>query len=136
MATFDEVLLDPHYSAIAEGGPEWATDIQRSGLGGSVSIRNINREDYISKYEIDYQSLTFDKLTNLRNFTILRRGMAKGFRFHAPDDSYLNAEKVGKYNSVTGEIEQCLVTDGSAARFFTIKLLRTNLILIPVGYAN
>lgn len=119
--TFDEVLLDPEYSNLAEGGPEWATDIQRSGLGGAVSVRNINREDFISKYEISYEEMGFAKLTELRNFGILRRGQARGFRFLAPDDSYLASEKVGKYNSTTGEIEQVVTTDGSTTRFFVIK---------------
>jgi uncharacterized protein (TIGR02217 family) len=120
-ATFDEVLLSPFYSAIAEGGPEWATDIQRSGLGGAVSARNINREDYISKYEIEYAELSSDKLADLRKFAILRRGMARGFRFLAPDDKSLTRERVSILNQTTGEIERLTATDGVKTTFYLVK---------------
>lgn len=123
-ANFDEVLLSKYYSNFAEGGPEWATDIIRSGLGGAVSVRNINREDYVSKYEISYAELLKEKLADLRKFAILRRGMGRGFRFLAPDDQALARERVGILNSGTGEIERLTSTNGSTTVFYICKYYR------------
>lgn len=103
--TFDELLLDPYYSAFADGGPEFATAIVRSGEGGSIAHRAANREDFVSRYEIEYAELERERQKALRSFGILRQGMARGFRFLPPDDSEFELERVGVLNASTGEVE-------------------------------
>lgn len=109
------------YSALARGGPEWATAIVRSGQGGAVAHRNINREDYISRYEIDYENLKSQRKADLRAFAILRQGMAAAFRFLAPDDSVCVKEGVGYFDPSTYEINYLTQTDGTLKDFFIIK---------------
>jgi uncharacterized protein (TIGR02217 family) len=125
MATsFHEILLDKCYSHNSEGGPEWATAIERSGEGGAVSHRNINREDYISKYEIHYDELTDAERKALRDFAVLRRGQAFGFRFMAFDNCKLNHDLCGFLNPATGEIErlnESTGTDGTKNEFYIMK---------------
>ncbi len=121
MATsFDEVLLDTSYSAIAEGGPEFATAIIRSGSGGAVSHRAANREDFISRYQVDYQELIPARQKALRQFAVLRQGMARGFRFLAPDAYSIDFERLGQLNAASGEIVRS-PSDGSTKRFFIIE---------------
>lgn len=121
--TFDEILLDINYSALADGGPEWATAIIDAGDGGNISFRNVNREDYISRYEIDFAEVDPQRRKFLRKFSILREGMARGFRFLPPDDFELNDDtpNIGYYNSVTGEIAVLLAADGILKDFYLIK---------------
>lgn len=83
-ATFDEILLDPEYSALARGGPEWSTAIIQAPASG-FRQRNINRADYIGRWAISYDLLTSDGLKALYDFFLARRGMAYGFRFVAPE---------------------------------------------------
>lgn len=121
--TFDEVLLDPEYSAIAEGGPEFATAIVRSGQGGVIAGRGEVREDYLSEYEILYAEMDDTKRTAIRKFGILRKGMARGFRFLAPDDHEMEDENVGWLNPATGEVEYLTFTPASNTldTFYLIK---------------
>ena len=119
--SFDNVVLDPFYSEIAEGGPEFGTAIIRSGPGGGISHRSENLEDYISRYEITYALLDRARRDALREFAILRKGRARGFRFPAPDTSDLFDEYVGALNPDTGEIQLVIQTDGSQTNFFVIK---------------
>jgi uncharacterized protein (TIGR02217 family) len=124
--TFDELLIPTTYSALADGGPEFASAIVRSGNGGAVAKRNSNREDYVSRYEIEYGELPSDDRAFLRTFAILRDGMTRGFRFLAPDDHELtgtdgNGELVGWLNPATGEVERLAQTDGVLNEFFFIK---------------
>lgn len=83
-ATFDEVLLNEEYSALARGGPEWSTAIISAPASG-FKQRNINRADFIGRWIISYDLLTADALKNLYDFFLARRGMAYGFRFTAPE---------------------------------------------------
>ena len=115
----DEVLLSPDYSAVAQGGPEWATALVRSGQGGAVAQRNINREDFVSRFEIDYLELSPERRRELRNFAILRQGMARGFRFLPPDDNFIN-DVVG-YLTGSGDIIPIYSTNGNLSRFFLIR---------------
>lgn len=121
--TFDEVLLDVEYSAIADGGPEFATAMVRSGQGGSISSRAETREDFLSKYEISYAELSPERRQQLRGFGILRKGMARGFRFLAPDDHELVSEHFGWLNPATGEVEYLAETPASNTldEFYLIK---------------
>jgi|GEM_PF-6801070 len=112
MTSFHEVAISPLFSAIASGGPEWATAIVRSGEGGSIAHRAETREDYISKYEIDYSLLEPARLSELRTFALLRKGMANAFRFLAPDDHKLTLENVGWYNPASGDVEYLSQTPG------------------------
>jgi uncharacterized protein (TIGR02217 family) len=119
--TFDESsLLDVYYSAKAEGGAEWATALIRAGEGGAISSRAETREDYISRYEIFFGDLEFERQQQLRSFHILRKGMARGFRFLAPDDHLLTDEQAGVLNDETGEIEVG-VSDGAIDTVYAIK---------------
>lgn len=119
---FDEsCLLDPLYSAEASGGPEFASAIVRSGQGGAMANRNANREDYVSRYEIDYMELDSVRRKALRQFAILRNGMTRGFRFLAPDDHELEAERVGWLNPATGEVEWIEQTDGVITDYYLIR---------------
>lgn len=119
--SFDEVLCPTDYSAVADGGPEFATAIVSSGAGGSVSHRAETREDYQSKYEIMYGELDRARQLALRQFAILRKGMARGFRFLAPDHNELTLELTGWLNPATGDIEKLAQTDGSLTDFYLIK---------------
>lgn len=121
--TFDEVLLDVSYSADAEGGPEFASVIIRSGEGGAVALRNANREDFVSRYEIEFGEVSPDRRRQLRTFAVLRNGMTRGFRFLAPDDHELVNEFFGWLNPATGEVEVKLQCDGTTAEFFLIQYL-------------
>lgn len=120
--TFDEQLLDIAYSAVAEGGPEFATAIVPSGEGGKIKHRAETREDYLSKYDIMYGELTDTRRKALRSFAILRKGMARGFRFLPPDDNAIAAaDGIGKYNSGTGNVDRVAVGDGSTTTFYLIR---------------
>lgn len=116
--TFDDLLLDTSYSADAEGGPEFSTAIVRSGEGGAVSYVSKNRQDFVSKYKIQFGLLMPDRRRALYDFSVLREGMARGFRFLAPDDRELSGETVGVLNEATGEIELLTETDGATETFF------------------
>lgn len=120
-SSFDNTLLDINYSALADGGAEFATAIVRSGAGGLIAQRNVNREDFISRYEIEYTELSPTRRRELRSFAIARRGMARAFRFLPPDDFEFVSEIVGRRNAITGEIEPAFTTNGSDSRFFTIR---------------
>jgi hypothetical protein len=115
--------LDTNFSADAFGGPEFSTAIINAGEGGSISFRNSNREDYISRYEIDFDEVSPARRKALRTFSILRERMARGFRFLAPDDDELESEHVGKLNTTTGEVEFIGAVDGVLTEFYLIKHL-------------
>jgi uncharacterized protein (TIGR02217 family) len=119
--TFDEIELDPQYSAEAMGGPEFVTAVIRSGQGGGVAYRNANRQDYISKYEIEYKQLTPARRKGIREFAVLREGQARGFRLLAPDDNQLIEQHVGWLNPATQEIEYLPQTDGELNEFYLIQ---------------
>lgn len=121
--TFDEVLLPTNYSAIASGGQEWSTAVVRSGEGGSIASRAETREDSQGKYEIQFGLLAYAEQQALRSFHILRKGMARAFRFLAPDDYQLVAENVGWLNPATGEIEYLAATPASNTldEFYLVK---------------
>jgi len=116
--SFHDVRLRKDYSTLAEGGPEYATAVVRSGLGGGVVHHNVNRQDFISRYTIPFNKLTSTLLDELRTFAILRRGRAYGFRFHAPDKNSMSSELAGKLNVSTGEVEQMTLTDGSTTVYY------------------
>jgi len=82
---FDEVLLDPFYTNLARGGPEYATATIDTIAG--VEQTRSSRYDYISRYQIDFAELSNQRRKDIRTFHILRFGMLYGFRFLAPDDS-------------------------------------------------
>lgn len=118
-SSFDNVLLSILYSAIAGGGPEFATAIVRSGAGGAIAQRNINREDFISRYEIDYLELDAARRRELREFAVLRQGMARAFRFLPPDDNVIN-DVVGIKNT-EGDIVPVYSTNGTVSRFYLVR---------------
>lgn len=120
-STFDEILISTSYSSDAEGGPEFATVIIRAGDGGSVAYRNSNREDFISRYSIEYGLLSPIKRKELRQFAILREGMARGFRFLAPDDHELIDDFVGVLNNDV--ISPIFNTDGVTSDFYLIQYM-------------
>ncbi|CAN5509360.1 hypothetical protein BH10ACI2_BH10ACI2_04390 [soil metagenome] len=119
--TFDEVVLDDAYSGLADGGPEFSTAIIRSGPGGGISSRAETREDYTSKYEIDYGELTVARRDTIRQFAILRKGMARGFRFTAPDGHTLTSELVGKQVTGTNDVIVASTANGVLTTFYLIK---------------
>ena len=119
--TCDPIILPPYYSAEAVGGPEFATAVIRSGEGGSIAHRNVNREDPVSKYEIEYANLSKDKKNTLRSFAILRQGQARAFLFLAPDDSELISHNVGFLNQTTGDFNYLDATDGMLTNFYAIR---------------
>ena len=122
MATaFDNKLLPVSYSGDARGGPEFATAIVRSGSGGIIAHRNINREDFVSRYEIAYQDLASRRQADLKLFVKLRQGQARAFRFLAPDDSALDRQAVGILDAGSGDLTAISTTNGSTAQFFIIK---------------
>jgi hypothetical protein len=98
MIEFDEVLLDPYYSSLAQGGPEFLT-LNTSSLAG-VEQTAVRRYHYVSRYKIDYAEVEEERRRALREFHILSFGMAYAYRFLAPDDSTLAGELVtdGAYN--------------------------------------
>lgn len=105
-AIFDEVLLNPQYSALARGGPEWSTAIITAPASG-FKQRNINRADFIGRWTISYDLLEAADLKALYDFFVARRGQAYGFRFVAPEA-----------NSVSDSArEQFGVGDGSTQAF-------------------
>lgn len=118
---FDNVLLDTFYSEQADGGPEFATAVIRSGPGGIYASRAETIEDYQSKYEISYSDLKKSRQQALRQFAILRKGQARGFLFLAPDENELDTELVGKLNPTTGEIDLCATANGVLTDFYLIK---------------
>jgi uncharacterized protein (TIGR02217 family) len=81
---FDDVLLNPEYSALARGGPEFNNAYTQT-IGGVPHV-NINRWDYIGKYTIDYREMEETERRALRTFNLLRWANAYAFRFLAPDD--------------------------------------------------
>jgi len=119
--SFDETLLDVYYSAHAEGGSDWATAIIRSGDGGAIAHRAVTREDFIGRYEIEYGELEEARRSEIRTFAILRNGMARGFRFLAPDDSTFKSSRMGWLNPSTGEIEYLATANGSTNTFYCIR---------------
>jgi hypothetical protein len=142
LTAFDEVELPPLYSALADGGPEWATAVVRSGPGGVISNRGVTLEDYQAQYEIGYADLDLERQQELRSFSILRRGMARGFRLLAPDDSVMSFEQMGILNEDTGEIELMNLTDGIMTDFYLVKYYAdytttyTRRIVKPSPYAD
>lgn len=120
MATsFDEQALLPiDYSAHAEGGPEFATAVIRSGEGGSIAHRAETREDFISKYDILYGELENERRRALRDFGILRRGMSRGFRFLAPDDSTFIYDQMAIDSSGTLVLA---ASSGSTVDFYVVR---------------
>lgn len=118
--TFDEVLLSTNYSALVDGGAEFATHIADSGASVGVTSRDEIRADYLSKYEIAYGEMDADEKAELRTFGILRKGMARGFRFFAHGDNEFEAEAVGWLDP---ETETIVPVDGSeeATDFYLIK---------------
>lgn len=120
-STFDELLLDVNYTSDAEGGPEFASVVVRTGSGGAVSRRNANRPDFVGRFEIDFSVLTKQRRKALRSFAILRDGMTRGFRFLPPDDNEFVADYVGILNETTGRVEICLDSADTHTEFYTIK---------------
>lgn len=119
-----EILLNPEYAPFFKGGPEWATAITRSGAGGAIAHRNQNREDYVSRYEVNYALLTDPLRDQLRSFAILRHGMANAFRFLATDKFFLDNELVGRLNATTGEVERlnpATGTNGTDTNFYLVQ---------------
>jgi uncharacterized protein (TIGR02217 family) len=88
--TFDEILLNPHYSHIARGGPEASTDIV--GAPSGVRARNVGRLDQLHRYVIGYELLEPPERRDLKTFHICRDGMARGFRFKDWDDYWASAD--------------------------------------------
>lgn len=88
-SVFDEVLLNPEYSALARGGPEWSTAIISCPSG--FKQRNINRADFLGRWAISFDLLTEAGLKELYDFFVARRGMAYGFRFVAPEANEVQA---------------------------------------------
>jgi uncharacterized protein (TIGR02217 family) len=109
-AVFDEVLLNPEYSALARGGPEWSTAIISCPSG--FKQRNINRADFIGRWAISFDLLDADGLKELYDFFVARRGMAYGFRFVAPE-----AQEVP-----TTAPEQFGTGDGSETEFQLVRV--------------
>jgi uncharacterized protein (TIGR02217 family) len=100
-AIFDEVLLNPEYSPLARGGPEFSTAIVACPSG--FKQRNINRADFIGRWAISFDVLDPDALKLLYDFFVTRKGMAYGFRFLAPEAHFVPAsipELFGVGNSV------------------------------------
>lgn len=77
--TFAEKLLNPDYSAIRAGGPEFSTAIISTPAG--LSQRNINRFDAVRRWQIDFSLLHQPVLRDLRAAHLGLRGQAYGFRF-------------------------------------------------------
>lgn len=116
--SFHNVLLDVYYSDFANGGPEWATAVIRSGEGGPIGHRAQSAEDFRSRYEIEFAEIEKDRQVGLYNFAVLRRGMANAFRFLAPDSNVLEGEPVARYNSTTGNLEVVTETNGTDTVFY------------------
>ncbi len=101
MTEFDELLLNPYYSAMARGGPSFSTIVTQTDTG--ISHRSVRRYDYIGKYTIDFKELEEAWREGLREFFILQWAQAYGFRFLAPDLNRLRDELLtdGHYNPAT-----------------------------------
>lgn len=99
-AIFDEVLLNPEYSPLARGGPEWSTAIVSCPSG--FRQRNINRADFIGRWAIDYELLDEEGLKALYDFFVARRGMAYGFRFLAPEANRVPASAPEQFGTGNG----------------------------------
>ncbi len=97
----DELLLNPHYSALARGGAEFSTNIVQNDTG--IVHRKITRYDYVGRYVIDFKELSDEMRRGLREFFILQWGQAYAFRFLPPDDHTLREELLtdGFYNPAT-----------------------------------
>ena len=124
-AIWDDVLIDPNYSAQAtSGGPEFSTTIVSTPAG--FKQRNIDRADYISRYTINYELMTAAQFRSFRGFFIARSGMARGFRFSPPDDNTATNDLL--INSVTGNN----TGDGSTTVFRCWKKYTSG----PVAYSR
>jgi uncharacterized protein (TIGR02217 family) len=99
-AEFDEVLLNPEYSALARGGPEFSTAIVSCPSG--FKQRNINRADHVGRWAISYDLLTEEALKELYDFFVARRGMAYGFRFLAPEAHEVQASAPEQFGTGDG----------------------------------
>lgn len=99
-AVFDEVLLEPQYSALARGGPEFSTAIISCPSG--FKQRNINRADFIGRWAISYDLLTAEALKLLYDFFVARRGMAYGYRFVAPEANNVPDSAPEQFGTGTG----------------------------------
>lgn len=101
-ATVHECLLSECYSAPARGGPEFSTAIVSCPSG--FRQRNINRQDHIGRWAIQYDLLDEDELLDLYNFFVARQGMAYLFRFLAPELNTIadaNAHQFGVGDGLT-----------------------------------
>jgi hypothetical protein len=119
--SFDDVLLDVSYSNDASGGPGWVTAIIGSGEGGAIKHRAITAEDMRSQYKIDFSEVERDRRVGLYSFSVLRQGMARAFRFLAPDNNTLEGEPVARYNSTTGELEVVTSTNGTDTEYYFVQ---------------
>lgn len=118
---FDDILLDKYYSAVASGGPEHATAVIRSAPGGVIAHRAETREDFQSKYEIQYASLDKERQQDLRKFAILRKGQARGFLFLPPDDNTLVNERLGILDAPSGEVVRMGSTTAGITDYYLVK---------------
>lgn len=92
LITFDNVLLNPEYSAVARGGSEYVTGVEKSPHSG-VAYHTIHRLDGLFRGEIDYSQLDADELEDLNEFFCGGFGRGVAFRF-APPYSYRMTDEV------------------------------------------
>lgn len=97
---FDEVLLDPEYSALAQGGPEFPVSLFRSPFSG-LTQRNIDRDTGIGKYTINYAEMDDTQRAGLLNFFRAGRGPGYPFRFLDSDDNTVVGEVFGTGDGFT-----------------------------------
>lgn len=132
---FDEILLNPDYSAISRGGPEASTAIV-SGPSG-VKARNVNRYDQLHRWVIDYELLEPDDRRELKTFFLCRDGCARGFRFKDWDDYWASSN--GLPDATIGTPMQFSTGDGVKTvfglykRYTSAGVVRERRIVKPVA---
>lgn len=105
---FDEVILDPFYDPMAEGGAQFADSIVSSPQSGVIQINATRPALHI--YTVNYSLLTPEQKRALRDFFYLREGRRRGFRLLEPEDmSIFQDELIG-------------VGDGAETEFFLKKI--------------
>ena len=100
LITFDEILLNPEYSAFARGGVEYATSHTRSPMSG-VHFAYAHRLEGLWRGVIDYSEMAKTELEALDNFFHGGFGDAIGFRFIPPYNRTLVDEPIATANGST-----------------------------------
>ena len=92
-AEFEEVELSRDYTDYAKGGPMFETGMVGNTPG--TQQRNINRQDAIREYEIQFEGANNWEIDQLEQFFVTKYGRAIGFRFYPARDRRFQGDLIG-----------------------------------------